>query len=280
MSKLPSYRNPPVVEVALGVQFEPIEGFLAPHLGLIWNQWRSEFPKIEQHQALAPVIERLGARRMARSEVSVALRAGAETPRIWMLSDNGCDLVQVQQDHFLRNWRKYPAPDSEYPRYEAHIRPRFLQDFARFQQFLKANDLPAAKVNQCEVTYVNHVTAGKGWQSHSELGAVFVGWQRKFGHDWTSPLEAVGARFSKVIRDKDGEFLGRLNVQIDSAFTAPTAEDTTDTNIFAITLVARGRPTGQDEGGISGFLDRGRDEIVRMFDAITTDEMHKLWGKE
>jgi uncharacterized protein (TIGR04255 family) len=45
---LPSFGKPPVIEVVCGVQFEPVEGLLAPHLGSFWDQIRSEFPRCRE----------------------------------------------------------------------------------------------------------------------------------------------------------------------------------------------------------------------------------------
>ena len=41
---LADYRAPPVTEVVLGVQFNSVERFLSPHLGLVWERFKSTFP--------------------------------------------------------------------------------------------------------------------------------------------------------------------------------------------------------------------------------------------
>jgi hypothetical protein len=45
---LPDFTNPPVTEVVLGVQFNSIERFLAPHVGLFWQRLVPEFPDVEE----------------------------------------------------------------------------------------------------------------------------------------------------------------------------------------------------------------------------------------
>jgi hypothetical protein len=59
-TKLPAYRLPPVTEVVCGVTFKPLKGLLAPHVGLLWNTFRSEYPEAKEVEPLLPVIESFG----------------------------------------------------------------------------------------------------------------------------------------------------------------------------------------------------------------------------
>ena len=56
---LPDFRDPPLVETVLSLRFKPLEGFSLGHVGLLWHQFRSEFPLIEEHSPL-PVALDLG----------------------------------------------------------------------------------------------------------------------------------------------------------------------------------------------------------------------------
>jgi uncharacterized protein (TIGR04255 family) len=87
------------------------------------------------------------------------------TPRFWFINESGSELIQVQRDRFIKNWRKIGSGD-QYPRYE-QLRTGFDQDFKQFEDFLKRNQLGAVRVNQCEVTYINHIVAGTGWETHT-----------------------------------------------------------------------------------------------------------------
>jgi hypothetical protein len=59
---LADYTSPPVTEVVLGVQFNSIERFLSPHLGLVWERFKPNFPNVEEHPALPPTFETFGPR--------------------------------------------------------------------------------------------------------------------------------------------------------------------------------------------------------------------------
>ncbi len=97
MPNLPSYATSPVVEVAAGVQFEKIEWLIAPRIGEVWEKFKHEFPSVEQHAPLAPVVEKLGLRRPVQQRLNVSVENSAITPRAWMLNSQGSELIQSHQ---------------------------------------------------------------------------------------------------------------------------------------------------------------------------------------
>lgn len=52
---LPDFDTPPVVETVLSVQFEPLPLVRPAHLGLLWNEYRSSFPKTEERPRWTPL---------------------------------------------------------------------------------------------------------------------------------------------------------------------------------------------------------------------------------
>lgn len=111
---LPDYASPPAVETALGVRFSPIQGWNLFHYGLLLSKFKREYPK----QELRPPI----------GEMTLQFSAGehgfANIPvRCWFINGDDTQLVQVQNDCFIRNWRKTETtPD--YLHYDV-IRPCF-----------------------------------------------------------------------------------------------------------------------------------------------------------
>src|SRR5258706_6722338 len=111
--RLPNFEPPPVSEVVLGVQFESLKAFRIVHIGMLWQEFREKFPLTEEHAPLEPVIERFGINH-AVGKVSLQILDAPPIPRCWFLNAAGADLIQIQSDRFLRNWRKVEE-DSEYP---------------------------------------------------------------------------------------------------------------------------------------------------------------------
>ncbi|MGC9225045.1 MAG: hypothetical protein ACP5E2_14070, partial [Terracidiphilus sp.] len=49
--RTPEFKNPPVVETALAIEFAPIKGWSVVHYGALWERFRSRYPKVEVHLA-------------------------------------------------------------------------------------------------------------------------------------------------------------------------------------------------------------------------------------
>lgn len=271
--QLPSFKNPPVVEVVLGVQFQSLAGFGAPHLGLLWQRLRSQYPKIEQRPPIPHVVERIGGRPVLPSAgVSLTLDVGEAVPRIWMLSETGEELLQVQSDRFLGNWRKYQSRKVVYPRY-ANLKPKFVKNLSLFEDFVRSENFDTPTYDQCEITYVNHMFACSVWKRHADLANVFRGWSADYG---IPDAEGIVLRAHHLINDESGKFAGRLHVELDSGYSQEADKDEA---VFILKLTARGKPLGEGMEGVLSFLDLGHETIVTGFTAITTPAMHAEWER-
>ena len=200
-------------------------------------------------------------------------------PRLLFVSNEGNDLVQVQGDRFLRNWRRTSQPSTRYPRYEEHVRPRFVEDYHTFQSFLADNKLDSAfSPNQCEITYVSDIRACDAWASHSEIYKVFRFFDQSYFDREPEPTETLGVQLVRLIKDSAGSFLGRLHIDVKALVQLDDGTEKQNP-LFRLTMTARGRPTEAGEQGVLGFLDLGRANIVKAFDRMSTQSMHTTWGK-
>lgn len=188
-------------------------------------------------------------------------------PRVWFINRAGTEVIQVQHDRFIKNWRK-SAEDDPYPHYEPVIRPAFERDFSRFESFLAEQKLGDIRPTQCEVTYVNHIVSGEGWDNFDQLDRIFRFWRPP-----ASPLpgnpEDIGihVRFPIV---EDGHTIGRLSVDVQ-----PALRTTDNRRMYVMNLTARGLHSGKFE-----VFDIGRKWIVNAFEQLTTEEMHRIWRKK
>jgi uncharacterized protein (TIGR04255 family) len=264
----PDYDRPPLVEVVLSLQFEPLSQFRVPHLGLLWQEFRSRYPRVEEHPPLQPAFETLPGGKQPRMTVEFQLLDAPPLPRLWFLDEPGNRLIQVQSDRFIHNWRKVGDGDA-YPRYES-IREAFAAELEVFSRFLDREQLGAISPNQCEITYVNHIEPGECWSRLGELHNVFSVWTP--ASDGVEPEDVrLGLRYT--IADGGG-LAGRLNVTIEPAFRDRDGEP-----ILIMNLTARGRPCKESLEGALGFFDIARERIVRTFTALTTPCQHRVWGR-
>ena len=268
---LPSFRNPPLREVALLVQFKSLPNLTAAHVGLFWHTLRSQLPRAEEQLPLPTLPVESADIQPANMPVDINIQP--THARTWLMSENGNELVQVQHDRFIRNWRKSDDQDT-YPRYKRHIRPCFESDFLRFLAFVSSHGLGDIQPVQCEVAYFNHISPEPSvWQSPKEMHNVFATLAPSPKRT-TLPLdyESSELRQSFAIQE-DGKFLGRLYTEI-----APV--ETAGQPLLRYHLNVRGHPFDSTVEGILAFLDMGRRLIVQYFAESTTPAMHEAWQRE
>lgn len=269
---LPDFDDPPVVEVALSVQFTPLAQFRTVHVGGLWERFRNRFKTFREQPPIEPVFETFGAQR-ASGQITLELRSGPPIPRLWFINEDETQLVQFQNDRFIHNWRKV-GDAVNYPRYES-IKEEFIGEIGELSNFLQEQSVGEIVPNQCEITYINHIRSGRNEDLREDLGRVL-----RVVSPMTSlsagPLAFEDARMSMrfVISSDENKPIGRLIVN------AEPARDRDGTPIIVLTLIARGNPVEPTLEKAFDFLDLGRDKIVRGFALLTTDEMHKRWKRK
>lgn len=272
---LPDFSDPPLIEVVLSLQFDVISTLTIPQIGLLYQEYNQRFPIIDENAPLDPEIERLGVR-VPKGMSRIEFKTSAPIPRIWFIDEEKRELIQVQKDRFIRNWRKITEKD-EYPRYDNHIRPEFISDYEIFEKFVSNLKDSQININQCEVTYINHIFPNSLWNNHADYQKLFSV-INNFPEVEGTVTENFQFTAKNLIVDEKGEFIGRLIVNLVPAYRVNDKGE--DTPIFELQLTARGKPIGADKKSALKFFDLGRMYIIRMFTEITTPEMHKIWGRK
>ena len=275
--KLPKFNKPPVVEVVLGVQFQQLAGFHVGHHGAIWQRFQGKFSRVQQQPRLPHIIERKGVQPPEMLNVMSLMSPSDHVPRMWLLSADDTELVQVQPDRFMRNWRRYHDGQIAYPSYDDHIRPGFVEDFANFSAVIEDQQLGPPIADQCEVVYVNHIDHSGTWQDFSQLGRVFKGWDATYPHSVGSGTDTVAYRMRRDVTDDHGKFVGHFFIELDSAYSL--RQTGAMTPIFQLQLNVRGRPLSEGAEGVMRFMDLAHKIIVNSFAELTTPEMHAIWER-
>lgn len=259
---LPDFREPPLQEVALSVQFTPLDALSVPHIGLLWDGFRERFPKTEEHPPIEPAFERFGAVQI-REPIRLRVRQKYPRPRVWFVNDEETNLLQIQEDRFVSNWRRRSA-EAEYPRYPI-LRKSFLGDFGTFQDFVRTHDLGELDLVQCEVTYVNHFELPEPLT----IGEAVTVFRESYSEPFLPDIEGGALRLRYVITCADKP-CGRLHVHADLSRQSGVR----------LVLTARGPLRGgESTEGVCGFFDLGHEWIVRGFTAMTSGQLHKKWGR-
>jgi uncharacterized protein (TIGR04255 family) len=262
---LPDFDMPPLTEVALSLQFQPIARFGFVDLGPLSDQFRPYFERVEYHPPLAPVFETFGLR--GGMIQTLNLGTGLTLPRLWLINKGGNELLQFQVDRFVHNWRKIEV-DNVYPRYE-QIRERFEAEVQTLTAFLSQRDLGALVPTQCEVTYVNTIgLSSSGDPTHKVLRA----WAATSSPRLGEPEDvAIAARF--IIYNTGDEPIGRIIAQ------STPGLDSAGQPVIQLAIIGRGPPALPTLEAVLQFMDIARERVVWAFAELTTEEMHKLWKR-
>ena len=258
----PTFDRPPLVEVALGIEFVPLADFGAIQMGRLADRWSEHFPNVQEHPPLPPNPP-IGLADPANGGLIVNM--GAPGIRLWLLNEKQDQLVQVQRDRLVINWRA-SGDTSPYPRYHEALRPTFLRQYDQFLTFLEESGLTMPRPLTVEVTYVNMIaTSGDG---PFDLSSVLRS-QAPFADGLGAP-QTTRLQHQWVRTDKDGPVsVLRLDVDVPPQAGAVTF------NLTARSVVTP--PTSTVS--VLRSMDVCHDEIVTAFVALTEQHQQAEWGR-
>lgn len=259
---LPEFRNPPLTEVVVGIQFTPARGYQQILAGEVWALFRDKFPHAEELPPLPPMFETFG--RPQAQHINFGIVSGATHDRFWFLSETKDELIQFQNDRLLHNWRKV-GTQNEYPRFERIIES-FEAEVKALEAYFSTIQPQALAINQCEISYINHIR-----NPDSEL--IDPNDWLKFLHLPGDEVERFSASFQREIRAADDRPFGRLYCEAVSAI-GPNGRP-----LVALTLTARGAPAASDIKSALEFLALGREMVVNLFADVTTESAHRVWER-
>jgi uncharacterized protein (TIGR04255 family) len=255
---LPSYKNPPVNEVVCGLRFDTPEKLRIPHIGFLWDKFRADYPIVQHVPPIAT----------SKGEILVDPAVGVPIPRVWFINKSDDQLVQFQVDRFYFNWR---SRQSDYPRYE-HVIENFESALNSIIDFFNEFDLGVFKPIEYELSYINHIPNGEGWNTIDDLPKIFsdFAWKQKKERFLPSP-EKVTWQSEFPLPEK----LGHLIINLKQA---TRTED--KVALLVLELKTRGIGESTKKEDIREWFDLSHDWIVRGFTDLTTPEIQKIWERE
>jgi len=258
----PDFKQPPLVEVALAVDFLPIADFGALRMAALADRWSAHYPTAQEQPPLPPNVP-VGMNPPFAPGMMVSV--GAPQIRLWLLNAAEDRLVQVQRDRLILNWRA--ATDvNPYPRYHQALRPEFEAAYLQFLQFLSEQGMsPPPRVSGVEVTYVNAVPheAGAGDLASTLRSQVLV--TLPLGSPATTHLSQTWQHV------REGGLVSVLTLNADTAGIGGDAS--------VISLTARSSvPAETSLSDVLEALDACHDDVVASFVALTTEDSHRAWG--
>jgi uncharacterized protein (TIGR04255 family) len=260
---LPDYHQPPIDELAIGVQFPQIQGMYDAHVGLFWQTVRESYPRAESQPRIEAPLESAG-EQIVQPQVFSFNSALPPQGRTWLISESDDYLIQVQNTRFFQNWRRRQA---EYRHFE-ELWNLFVANFGKFKELLRTEHLPLPMVQQIEVNYINWII---DLDSAEFLNMAQSANIRAYEQDrQPNPLTVI-ARY-----DLNDEPIERLYIQSQPALRRqdPVGQGTQFSLVYRATNVE-----GLSDDEMRRFANAGRSIIVNAFTDLTTSAAHERWGR-
>jgi len=255
---LPSYKNPPVNEVVCGLRFDTPDKLRIPHIGFLWDKFRTDYPIIQHAPPIAS----------AKGEILVDQAIGMPLPRVWFINKSDDQLVQFQIDRFYFNWRRR---QNEYPRYD-HVIKNFESVMNTIECFFTDFEFGELKPIEYELSYINHIPKGQGWDTIKDLPKIFSDfvWKQTKERFLPNP-EKVAWQTEFSLPEKKGLLIVNLKQAVRTEDKVP---------LLVLELKTRGIGESANKEAIRKWFDLAREWIVRGFTDLTTSEIHKIWERE
>jgi len=255
---LPSYKNPPVNEVVCGVRFHTPDKLRIPHIGLLWEKFRADYPIIQHAVPIASL----------KGELVVDKVTGAPLPRVWFINKSDDQLIQFQSDRFYFNWRRR---ENEYPRY-GHVIKNFENVVNEVTIFFDEFEFGELKPIEYELSYINQIPKDQGWNTVDDIPKIFSDyvWKKTKKRFLPNPQKVA---WSKEFPLPDNK--GNLNVSLKQA---TRTEDKVP--LLILELKTRGINELEEKEGFREWFDLAHEWIVRGFTDLTTPKIQKIWERE
>jgi uncharacterized protein (TIGR04255 family) len=263
----PKFGEPPLVEQAIVVAFDAIQGFDLSDYGLFWNEIRREFPQPDTAARLETAVESFGQNMVLETGITFMPMA---MPRAFYRNEAG-GLVQLQNDRIGYNWVKNDG--NEYPHFEA-TRAKFNELFGKFASYCRSRNLPELKLRQCEVTNLNIIPVNDFGDSFADIEKAFVVDSLDMKVPFLVNETYTRTRQHRII-DSNSDPIGRLHSVIQPVFNPVES-----ISAFKFELTARSGPTLDTIEKCNEFLGTARSAINAAFLATTTSAMRAKWGEK
>jgi len=136
---------------------------------------------------------------------------------------------------------------------------------------LAKNELGSIQLEQLELTYINHIYQGSGWEEFGQVAKIFPDFNWTHGQRFLPDPEKINWRTSFMLPDQSG----RMHVTIQNAFRRNDKKP-----LFLFELTVRGIGNNKTIESIWPWFDTAREWIVRGFADLTGAELQQeVWGR-
>ncbi|PCJ44518.1 MAG: hypothetical protein COA81_01025 [Alphaproteobacteria bacterium] len=255
----PHFKKPPIIEVVCSVEFEPIEAFQSAHFGDYWSRIKYDFPDT---QDVAPV-ERMNSNQ--GDSITLRIRTSPPLPRVWFVGKSEHELIQLQDNRFMYNWRKLDIDDGEYPRFETVFKA-FKKHWDEFVSFVEGRfgDL---HIKQLELSYINEIHESGTSKNISDLPDILCSTSISSKKNGFLPrLNGFNWKTAYLLPNN----CGHLTVNAMNALPKPQ-----EPLILRLDIVATGMPNNEMADPLNDWFNLAHDWVVNGFLDVTCEDAQK-----
>ena len=249
------FRYPPVSEVVVSTYFNPpLLDLRSEHIGLFWREIKEEFPVVRQQFPVG------GPQPTADEPFPL--------PRYWFIADDEINLVQIQRNAFMFNWRRR---DDAYPRFHADIKPNFDKYYGRFSEFIRTEtSIEVPTVDRCELTYINVVERCDYWAGLQDAPKIIPSF---------SIPELAGAVATASEFDCRYAYQMLPDMQLNIGVRSGLRDQQSDSPVLMFEIRARGRLGQVTKSRADEWFERAHDRVVSCFLSLTNQEIQSRYWK-
>ena len=256
---LVNYENAPVNEVVIGLRFRQISSLLIPHFGQFWAQIKDQYPFCEH----APPFSDDGA--------LVDPSTGMLLPRVWLVSTDKTQLVQLQNTRFYFNWRQTPESKT-YPRFSA-VLDKFTTVYRGWRDYVTNTFSTELTPVAFELTYLNTIEKAVSFDPLKDIGSFMrdFNWENDSDRFLPRPIsQFVQAQFEM------DEGAGTLSMRVMPAVLVSNSEKIIRLELTATTPLNK----TLDPDDIFDWLPIARKWIVLGFRDLTREDVQRnVWKR-
>lgn len=263
----PKFCNPPLVEQAVTVSFDPIQGFNLCDFGLFWAKIRDKFSVSETAPRIETAVENFS----DGEDVDIGISfMPLLLPRAFYRDEAG-DIVQLQNDRFTFNWVKIEGRD--YPHFDETFR-HFVELFATFLEYVAERDFIAPNITQAELTNLNIIEGAEFGDDFAKIGEIFRVDPLDMSASFLVNETYTRTRQHRMVK-ADGTAIGRLHSVISPVFNPVLRK-----KAYKFELTARSAQNLNSMIGVEDFYADARSAINAAFLATVQPSMRQKWGEK
>ena len=255
------FQNPPVNELVITTYFSsPISDLRNEHIGIFWSQIEDSFPKSSQQIPIG------GAEAImdVKNEIS-------PMPRYWFISKDEINLLQIQKNAFIFNWRRRKG---DYPRFNAQLKPAFDKYFSMFSEFIRTHtNASELTIDFCQLTYINVIKRCEFWSGPKDTQNVIP--------SFSIPNPGVAFHDTpsfncSYIFDISSDL--QLVVMARNVVISPNPEDEPEP-VLIMEIQANGRLGQASKLATDPWFNRAHEAVNKCFTGMTDPEIQRQHWK-